>query len=112
MKDCLFCKIVRKEIPSSIVYEDDKVMAFNDIAPQAPVHILVIPKQHIKCLSEVADHSVLSDIFRVVNKLAEEKGLAQRGFRTVINNGREAGMAVDHLHVHLLGGRPFHWPPG
>jgi len=112
MADCIFCKIIKKDIPAKVVYEDDKVLAFEDIAPQAPVHILVIPKQHVKCLSEVTDFSVMQDIFPVIKKLAAEKGLAGRGFRTVINNGREAGMAVDHLHVHLLGGRAFHWPPG
>lgn len=112
MVDCIFCKIVAKQIPASIVYEDDKVLAFNDIAPQAPVHVLVIPKEHVASLAEVKDHSVLSDIFRVVNKIAIEKGVDQSGFRTVINNGRAAGQAVGHLHVHLLGGRDFSWPPG
>ena len=112
MVDCLFCKIVKKEIPSSIVYEDDKVLAFNDIAPQAPTHILVIPKTHVASLAELKDHSVLNDIFQVVNRLASEKGIAKTGFRTVINNGRAAGQAVDHLHIHLLGGRDFSWPPG
>ena len=112
MSDCIFCKIAAKQLPASIVYEDDKVLAFNDIAPQAPVHILVIPKIHIASLSALKDYRVLEDIFKAVNKLAVEKGIDQTGFRTVINNGRAAGMAVDHLHVHLLGGRAFSWPPG
>ena len=109
---CIFCKIVKKEIPSSIVYEDDKVLAFNDVAPQAPVHVLIIPKAHVASLAEVQDHSLLCDIFQVVNRIAAEKGIAKTGFRTVINNGRAAGQAVDHLHIHLLGGRDFSWPPG
>ncbi|MBN3033836.1 MAG: histidine triad nucleotide-binding protein [Candidatus Saganbacteria bacterium] len=112
MNDCLFCKIAAKQIPSSAVYEDDKVFAFNDIAPQAPTHILVIPKEHVATLADVKDYSVLADIFRVVNKLAAERGLDKTGYRTVINTGRAAGMAVHHLHIHLLGGRDFSWPPG
>ena len=108
----MFCRIIKKEIPSKIIYEDDKVIAFNDIAPQAPVHIQVIPKEHIASLSEIKDYRILSDIFKIVNKLAVEKGIDKPGFRTVINNGRAAGQAVDHLHVHLLGGRDFSWPPG
>jgi len=95
-----------------VVYEDDKVLAFNDIAPQAPTHILVIPKEHISALASVTDHAILAEVFRIVNQLAREKGLVAKGFRTVINNGRAAGQAVDHLHVHLLGGRDFNWPPG
>ncbi|OGB89990.1 histidine triad nucleotide-binding protein [candidate division WOR-1 bacterium RIFCSPHIGHO2_01_FULL_53_15] len=112
MTDCLFCKIAKKEIPSGVVYEDDKVFAFNDIAPQAPTHILVIPKEHAANLSEIKDYSALADIFRVVNKLAVDRGIDKTGFRTVINTGRAAGMAVHHLHIHLLGGRDFSWPPG
>ncbi|MDD5593905.1 MAG: histidine triad nucleotide-binding protein [Candidatus Margulisbacteria bacterium] len=112
MKDCLFCKIANKEIPASVVYEDDKVLAFNDIAPQAPTHILVIPKEHVATLADVKDYSVLADIFKVVNQLAAERGIDKTGFRTVINTGRAAGMAVHHLHIHLLGGRDFSWPPG
>lgn len=112
MADCIFCRIVKKEIPSNIVYEDDKVLAFNDVAPQAPVHVLVIPREHVASLAQIKDTALLCDIFRVVNKIAAEKGIAKTGFRTVINNGRAAGQAVDHLHVHLLGGRDFSWPPG
>jgi histidine triad (HIT) family protein len=109
---CLFCRIIKKELPASIVYEDDKVLAFNDIAPQAPVHILVIPKEHVDSLSAVKDHSIFIDLMKVVNKVAVEQGIDKSGFRTVINNGRAAGMAVDHLHIHVLGGRGFNWPPG
>jgi histidine triad (HIT) family protein len=109
---CLFCQLIKKEIPASIVYEDEKVLAFNDIAPQAPVHILVIPKAHIPALAEVGDPAVMADLFRVAIKLAHDLKLTDQGFRTVINNGRAAGQAVDHLHLHLLGGRDFSWPPG
>ena len=109
---CIFCKIVKKEIPSSIVYEDEKILAFNDIAPQAPVHILVIPKEHVDSLSAVKDYSIFPALMKIVNQVAAEKGIDKSGFRTVINNGRAAGMAVDHLHVHVLGGRGFNWPPG
>jgi histidine triad (HIT) family protein len=112
MSDCLFCKIAKKEIPASVLYEDDKVLAFNDIAPQAPTHILVIPKAHVATLADVKDYSVLADIFRVVNQLAVARGIDKTGFRTVINTGQAAGMAVHHLHIHLLGGRDFSWPPG
>jgi len=111
MAECLFCRIVKKQVPSSVVYEDEAVLAFNDIAPQAPVHILVIPKEHVPCLSAMKDYTVLSALFRVAAELAAARGL-QQGFRTVFNNGRGAGMAVDHLHLHLLGGRDFSWPPG
>jgi histidine triad (HIT) family protein len=112
MADCIFCKIVKKEIPAGIVYEDDKVLAFNDITPQAATHILVIPKVHIAQLSEVKDYSLLAALFKVINQIARERELDKSGFRVVINNGRSAGMAVDHLHTHLLAGRNFHWPPG
>jgi len=112
MNDCLFCKIAKQEISSSVVYEDDKVFAFNDINPQAPTHILVIPKAHVATLADVKDYSALADIFKVVNQLAAERGLDKSGYRTVINTGKAAGMAVHHLHIHLLGGRDFNWSPG
>jgi len=109
---CIFCKIIRKEIPSSVVYEDDKVLAFNDIAPQAPVHILVIPKKHADTVAELDDMSVVKDLFSVMKKLAQEKGIDKSGYRIVVNHGKDAGQAVPHLHFHLLGGRPLAWPPG
>jgi histidine triad (HIT) family protein len=109
---CLFCKIINKEIPASIVYEDDKVLAFNDIAPQAPVHILFIPKQHVSSVSELEDMSIMKDLFAVMKKIAVEQGIDQSGYRIVVNHGKDAGQAVNHLHFHLLGGRPFKWPPG
>jgi histidine triad (HIT) family protein len=112
VSDCIFCKIIAKQIPSSIVYEDDKVLAFNDIAPQAPVHILVIPKKHVDTVDELEDMSVVSDLFSVMKKIAAEKGIDKTGYRIVINHGKEAGQAVPHLHFHLLGGRKLGWPPG
>jgi histidine triad (HIT) family protein len=110
--NCIFCKIINKEIPSSLVYEDDKVLAFNDISPQAPVHIIVIPKKHVTSVSELDDISAVSDLFAVMNKIAAEKGIEKSGYRIVVNHGKDAGQAVPHLHFHLLGGRPLSWPPG
>ncbi len=112
MKDCLFCRIAAKEIPSSMVYEDDKIFAFNDINPQAPVHILVIPKEHIPSITDVKDGSILGELYNIINKLAEAKGVKATGFRVIVNHGRDSGQAVPHLHFHLLGGRHLHWPPG
>ena len=112
MPDCVFCKIVKKQIAADIVYEDEKVLAFNDLSPRAPTHILIIPKQHVATLAELTDYSILPDIYRVINKLAADSGLDKKGFRVVVNNGKAAGQAVFHLHFHLLGGRDFNWPPG
>lgn len=95
-----------------MVYEDDKVFAFEDINPQAPVHILVIPKQHISSINENKDHSLIGYIYYVISQLVEKKGIKESGFRVVANYGPDAGMAVHHLHFHLLGGRPLSWPPG
>ena len=113
MAECLFCKIANKEIESSIVYEDEKIVAFNDINPQAPVHILVIPKRHIPTLLTVKDEDrdLIFDIHKVIAKIVQEKNLAE-GFRVVINCGASAGQTVYHLHFHLLGGRKMEWPPG
>ncbi|MEE8638629.1 MAG: histidine triad nucleotide-binding protein [Candidatus Margulisiibacteriota bacterium] len=110
--DCIFCKIIKKEIPSSIIYEDDKVLAFNDISPQAPVHIIVIPKKHVASVAELDDMGVVRDLFSMMKVIAEEKGIAKTGYRIVVNHGKDAGQAVPHLHFHLLGGRPLKWPPG
>ena len=110
--DCIFCKIIKKEIPSSVIYEDDKVLAFNDIDPKAPTHILVIPKQHVDTVDQLTDMSVVADLFAVMKKIAAEKGLDKSGYRIVVNHGRDAGQAVSHLHFHLLGGRKLSWPPG
>ncbi|MBI5399743.1 histidine triad nucleotide-binding protein [Candidatus Saganbacteria bacterium] len=109
---CLFCRIVAKQIPAAIVYEDDKVLAFNDINPQAPVHILVIPKAHVAGVDALEDYAILPDIFRVIKQLAAEQKIDKTGYRAVVNQGRDSGQAVPHLHFHLLGGRLLHWPPG
>ncbi len=113
MSDCIFCKIAAGEIPSKKAYEDDKVLAFYDLDPQAPTHILLIPKEHIKSAAEIdqANSAVVAHIFEVAAKLAKELGL-DNGFRVVTNCGESAGQSVHHLHFHLLGGRDFTWPPG
>ncbi len=112
--DCLFCKIIQKKIPSKIVYEDKGALAFEDISPKAPVHLLIIPKTHIPRLADIQtkDAAIMASLFLVAQNLAEKYKLLDAGFRTVINSGEEAGQTVFHLHVHLLGGRSFHWPPG
>ncbi|WP_425446116.1 histidine triad nucleotide-binding protein [Dethiothermospora halolimnae] len=114
MSDCIFCKIVDGEIPSEKVYEDDKVVAFNDVNPQSPVHILVIPKRHISSVKEIDDDNshLVSHIHLVINKIAKDKGLYEKGFRIVNNCGEDGGQTVNHLHYHLLGGRQLKWPPG
>ena len=111
--DCLFCKIINGEIPSSKVYEDETVFAFRDIEPQAPVHILIIPKQHIKSAAEITpeNSAVIAHIFEVAAKIAEAEGLKD-GYRIVNNCGDSAGQTVKHLHFHLMGGRAFNWPAG
>lgn len=114
MRDCIFCRIVSRDIPSQIVYEDTEAVAFQDINPQAPVHILIVPREHIESLNEIAPRHlpVLGHIIDVARKLAKERGIADDGYRLVLNVNRMAGQSVFHLHFHLLGGRPFHWPPG
>lgn len=111
--DCIFCKIINGEIPSNKVYEDDTVFAFRDIEPQAPTHILIIPKQHIKSAAEIdeSNSTVVAHIFEVAAKIAEQEGLSD-GFRIVNNCGDIAGQSVKHLHFHLMGGREFGWPAG
>jgi histidine triad (HIT) family protein len=111
---CLFCKIVRREIPASIVYEDDRVLAFNDINPQAPTHVLVIPKEHIATLGDLTpDHdSIVGELARRAASIASERGIAANGYRMVFNTNRDAGQTVFHIHLHLLGGRVMTWPPG
>lgn len=111
--DCLFCKIVNGDIPCTKVFEDDKVLAFRDIEPQAPVHILIIPKEHIKSAAEItsSNSAVAAHIFEVAAKIAESEGLND-GFRIVTNCGDNAGQTVKHLHFHLMGGRQFTWPAG
>lgn len=111
---CIFCKIANKEIPSKIVYEDEKVLAFHDINPQAPFHILVIPKKHLSTLLELTeeDKELIGHIYLVINKIAKDLGFAERGFRVVVNCKEEAGQTVFHIHFHILAGRPMDWPPG
>ena len=111
---CLFCKIINREIPAAIVFEDDRLLAFNDINPQAPAHVLVIPKRHIETLNELteADDAIVGEMVRRAAALAADRGLSARGFRTVFNTNREAGQTVFHIHLHLLGGRALGWPPG
>ena len=111
--DCLFCKIARKEILSKIAYEDDEIFAFEDISPQAPTHILICPKKHFASLNDASpeDQHVLGKLQLAAAEIARERNLLD-GYRTIINNGRGAGQSVFHLHVHLLGGRAFRWPPG
>ena len=112
--DCLFCKIIAGDIPSAKVYEDDKVYAFRDIEPQAPVHILIIPKEHIASANELTEEnaSVVGHIFSVAAKIAKEEGIAEGGYRIVNNCGQDGGQTVGHLHFHMLGGRSLQWPPG
>jgi histidine triad (HIT) family protein len=114
MSDCLFCKIARKEIPATIVYEDDELFAINDINPQAPLHALVIPKRHIATLNELTDghDALIGAMVRRAAAIAAERGFAERGFRTVFNTNAEAGQSVNHIHLHVLGGRTLTWPPG
>ncbi len=113
--DCIFCKIAAGEIPATVVYEDELVKAFRDLEPQAPEHVLIIPKKHVGSLLELGEEDkdlaahILAD---VVPKLAKELGVAEKGFRIVCNTGEEGGQTVHHLHVHLLGGRSMQWPPG
>jgi histidine triad (HIT) family protein len=112
--DTIFGKIIRKEIPANIVYEDDLCLAFTDINPQAPAHILVIPKQPIPKLSDVtaADKELLGHLLLTVKKVADQAGLTENGYRVVINTGNDGGQTVFHLHMHILGGRSLQWPPG
>jgi histidine triad (HIT) family protein len=114
MHDCLFCRIARKELPASVVYEDDTIVAFRDIHPQAPVHLLLIPKKHIRSVDalEPGDGAVVGRLFETARALAREHGVADGGYRLVTNTNEDAGQSVGHLHFHLLGGRPFGWPPG
>jgi len=112
MSDCLFCKMVEKDITPDIVYENEQVLAFRDVNPQAPVHILIIPKQHITTLNDCENTTLLGELLQVASKLAAIEGISASGYRTVINCNAEGGQAVYHLHVHLLGGRQMHWPAG
>jgi len=111
---CLFCRIVAGEIPATIVHRDDEVVAFRDIHPQAPVHILVVPVRHVAGVADAAgsDRALLGKLLLTVRDLAAKEGIDRTGYRVVANNGEGAGQSVPHLHLHLLGGRPMSWPPG
>ena len=113
MSDCLFCKIVNGEIPSNKVYEDDEILAFNDVAPQAPVHFLIVPKKHMESLDDTTDEdaALLAHIMLKIKDIAKELGL-ENGYRVVINTGEDGMQSVKHLHVHVLGKRRLLWPPG
>ncbi|WP_352417413.1 histidine triad nucleotide-binding protein [Clostridium tertium] len=112
--DCIFCKIAEGEIPSKKLYEDEKVIAFYDISPEAPIHFLVIPKKHIKSVNELNEENanIISHIFLVINKLVKELNIAETGYRIVNNCGKDGGQTVDHMHFHVLGQRELKWPPG
>lgn len=114
MTDCLFCRIVNREVPASIVYEDERVIAFNDINPQAPTHVLVVPKHHVGSLNELSteDDPLVGELVRRASLIAKDRGISAGGYRTVFNTNRDAGQTVFHIHLHLLGGRAMHWPPG
>jgi histidine triad (HIT) family protein len=110
--DCLFCRIVRREIPATMVFEDDHVVAFRDINPQAPTHVVVVPREHVASLNDAADAALIGRLSLTAAKIARTEGVAESGYRTVVNTNRDAGQTVFHIHLHLLGGRRLTWPPG
>jgi histidine triad (HIT) family protein len=111
---CIFCRIVKGEIPANIAYQDEHTLAFHDIDPRAPVHVLIIPRLHVSAVNKLTedDTAVMGRLFQVARQLARELGVADSGYRMVVNNGADAGQSVDHIHMHVLGGRTFTWPPG
>ena len=114
MEDCLFCRIVNKKIPAKVVAEDDGILAFEDVNPQAPIHILLIPKDHFASLNEIPDQKkgILADLLLKAREIARARGIDQKGYRVVLNTAPDSGQAVFHIHFHLLGGRKMNWPPG
>ena len=114
MSECIFCRIVERTIPSKIVFEDDQVVAFEDVNPQAPVHVLVVPRRHVASIAELqaVDAGLLGHLMVTGAAIAKQKGIAESGYRAVVNTGKNGGQTVFHLHLHILGGRPMHWPPG
>jgi len=112
--NCLFCRVIERKVPSKIVYEDEHVLAFEDINPQSPVHTLVIPKKHIATPLDIADedNELIGRMYQAANKIARDRNVSEKGFRLVMNCGREAGQSVFHIHLHVLAGRPMLWPPG
>ena len=111
-ENCLFCRIARKEIPASIVLENEHVVAFRDIDPKAPTHVLVVPRAHVATLDVVTDGGLLGELLLAAAAIARAEGIVAGGYRTVVNCGADAGQTVFHVHLHLLGGRPMTWPPG
>ena len=111
-ESCLFCRIVRREIPAGIIDEDEHTLAFRDIDPKAPTHVLVIPKHHVASLDDVHDAETVGRLLLAAKRIAAAEGIARSGYRTVVNCGSDAGQTVFHLHLHLLGGRTLGWPPG
>lgn len=113
-ESCIFCRIAGGSIPARIAYEDDVTFAFHDIDPRAPVHVLIIPREHIASINELEaeDAQMVGQLYLVAKKLAQELGVSESGYRLVMNSGIDAGQSVDHLHLHLIGGRPMKWPPG
>jgi len=109
--NCLFCKIVNREIPAAVIYEDEKIMAFKDIKPVAPVHLLIIPKKHISLINhlESEDKELIGELFLVAQKIAKEQGISESGYRVIVNVGKDAGQTIDHLHLHLMGGAKLPW---
>jgi histidine triad (HIT) family protein len=114
MSDCIFCSIASHELPATFVREDDQVLAIRDVNPQAPVHVLVLPREHIESVAELtpAQDGLWGRMLHVAQSIAEDEGIDETGFRLVVNNGKQGGQTVDHLHMHLLGGRQMTWPPG
>ena len=114
MADCLFCKIVAGQVPATIVFQDDHLVAFKDITPRAPTHVLIVPRRHIASLNDLSagDDALVGEMVRAAAAIATEQGLADRGYRTVFNCNADAGQTVFHIHLHLLGGRSMTWPPG
>jgi len=114
MPDCIFCRIIERQAPAKVIHEDETAIAFEDLHPQAPVHLLIVPRKHLPSLREAApgDEQLLGHLFALAAQLARNRQLEAKGYRVVINNGSWAGQSVFHLHLHVLGGRVFHWPPG
>ena len=114
MSDCLFCRVVAGEIPAKVVFQDEHLVAFQDINPQAPMHVLIVPRRHVATLNDLSgtDDALVGEMVRRAASIASEQGHAQRGYRTVFNCNADAGQTVFHIHLHVLGGRPMTWPPG
>jgi len=114
MEDCIFCKIINKKIPADIIFEDEKIIAFDDIKPQAPVHVLLIPKEHYASLNDIPNghEDILAHLLLKARQIAHDKGIGENGYRLILNTGENSGQEVFHIHFHLLGGRRMTWPPG